>query len=92
MGWEGRYHSRPSWYRRRRILSQSLVPKALHPTVLYLGRLKAYKSVNVLIQAFRIVLSERPETKLIIAGDGEEREASETIWLKTSGCHMIRLN
>ncbi len=49
--------------------------KTTHPTILYLGRLKAYKSVNVLIQAFRIVLSERPEARLIIAGDGEERES-----------------
>lgn len=48
--------------------------KTTHPTILYLGRLKAYKSVNVLIQAFRIVLAERPEAKLIIAGDGDERE------------------
>lgn len=58
----------------REEFSRVLVPKSVHPTILYLGRLKAYKSVNVLIQAFRIVLSERPEARLIIAGDGEERE------------------
>lgn len=50
-----------------------LVEKTLRPTILYLGRLKAYKSVNVLIQAFRILLAERPDAELIIAGDGEER-------------------
>lgn len=50
-----------------------LAEKTSHPMVLYLGRLKAYKSVNVLIQAFRLVLAERPETELVIAGDGEER-------------------
>jgi glycosyltransferase involved in cell wall biosynthesis len=54
--------------------SRVLTPKALYPTILYLGRLKAYKSVNILIQAFRIVLSERPEARLVIVGDGEERE------------------
>lgn len=59
--------------------SRILTPKSVHPTILYLGRLKAYKSVNVLIQAFRIVLSERPEAHLVIAGDGEEREHLKTL-------------
>ena len=54
--------------------TRTFTEKTPYPTVLYLGRLKAYKSVNVLIQAFRIVLSERPETRLIIAGDGDEKE------------------
>jgi cellulose synthase/poly-beta-1,6-N-acetylglucosamine synthase-like glycosyltransferase/glycosyltransferase involved in cell wall biosynthesis len=46
--------------------------KSAHPTVLYLGRLKAYKSVDVLIRAFALVVRHRPEAMLIIAGDGEE--------------------
>lgn len=49
-----------------------LVEKTLSPTILYLGRLKAYKSINVLIQAFRVVLSERPDARLVIAGSGDE--------------------
>lgn len=48
--------------------------KSLHPTVLYLGRLKAYKSVDVLIRAFVSVLRSRPESMLIIAGDGDEQD------------------
>ncbi len=52
-----------------------LAEKTTQPTILYLGRLKAYKSVNVLIQAFRIVLTERPEAELVIAGDGEEMKS-----------------
>jgi glycosyltransferase involved in cell wall biosynthesis/cellulose synthase/poly-beta-1,6-N-acetylglucosamine synthase-like glycosyltransferase/O-antigen/teichoic acid export membrane protein len=52
--------------------SDILVERTPHPTVLYLGRLKGYKSVNVLIRAFRIVVTERPEARLIIAGSGEE--------------------
>lgn len=51
-----------------------LTEKTIHPTVLYLGRLKAYKSVNVLIQAFKIVLEEHSDARLIIAGDGDDRE------------------
>ena len=46
--------------------------KTPQPTILYLGRLKAYKSVDVLIRAFQMVVKERPEAKLLIAGCGEE--------------------
>ncbi len=46
--------------------------KTDRPTVLYLGRLKAYKSVDVLLRAFRRVIIERPESRLVIAGDGDE--------------------
>lgn len=50
------------------------VEKTAYPTVLYLGRLKAYKSVNVLIQAFHKVLALRPDARLIIAGDGDDKK------------------
>ena len=46
--------------------------KSLHPTVLYLGRLKAYKSIHVLLEAFHIVSSTHPNAELVIAGGGEE--------------------
>jgi glycosyltransferase involved in cell wall biosynthesis/O-antigen/teichoic acid export membrane protein len=42
------------------------------PNVLYLGRLKDYKSVDVLIKAFRFVVNQIADSKLIIAGSGEE--------------------
>ena len=42
------------------------------PTILYFGRLKYYKSVDVLIKAFKKVIEKIPEAKLIIAGSGEE--------------------
>ena len=43
------------------------------PLVVYLGRLKAYKSVDVLLRAFETILAKLPQAKLVIAGDGEER-------------------
>jgi glycosyltransferase involved in cell wall biosynthesis len=49
--------------------------KTDRPTILYLGRLKAYKSIDVLLRAFRSVIAERPEAELIIAGDGDEESA-----------------
>lgn len=42
------------------------------PTVLYLGRLKAYKSVDVLIRAFKQIIKKVPTARLIIAGGGEQ--------------------
>lgn len=42
------------------------------PTILYFGRLKYYKSVDILIKAFKKVAEKIPTAKLIIAGSGEE--------------------
>ncbi len=51
------------------------VEKSAVPLVLYLGRLKAYKSVDVLIKAFRQVSENLPEARLVIAGTGDEEES-----------------
>ncbi|NTW45461.1 MAG: glycosyltransferase [Candidatus Moranbacteria bacterium] len=53
--------------------------KAEHPMVLYLGRLKAYKSVDVLLRAFQTVCERHPDAELVIAGDGEERRYLERL-------------
>lgn len=45
--------------------------KSDKPLILYLGRLKAYKSVDVLIRAFKKVIAKYPEAALIIAGSGD---------------------
>ncbi len=52
----------------------NLIPgaKATNPLVLYLGRLKEYKSVDILIKAFKSVLDKTPNANLIIAGSGTE--------------------
>jgi glycosyltransferase involved in cell wall biosynthesis len=47
--------------------------RAAVPTVLYLGRLKRYKRIEVLLGA----LEKTPEAVLDIAGDGDHREALE---------------
>lgn len=44
------------------------------PLVVFLGRLKPYKSVDVLIKAFKIVVRRIPNAKLVIIGSGEEDE------------------
>jgi glycosyltransferase involved in cell wall biosynthesis len=46
--------------------------KADIPTISYVGRLKEYKSVDVLIRALPLILEVLPGAHLIIAGDGED--------------------
>ncbi|QQS20960.1 MAG: glycosyltransferase [Candidatus Moraniibacteriota bacterium] len=60
------------------VLLDEFVPserKSETPLILYLGRLKAYKSVDILLRAFHQVRSERPEARLVIAGNGDEEQA-----------------
>lgn len=49
----------------------------LLPVVGHLGRLKKYKNVDHLLEAFEIVLKEIPEAKLVILGEGDARPALE---------------
>jgi glycosyltransferase involved in cell wall biosynthesis/O-antigen/teichoic acid export membrane protein len=51
--------------------------KANTPVIAYLGRLKAYKSIEVLIDAFSLLKNEIPEARLVIAGEGDYREVLE---------------
>jgi glycosyltransferase involved in cell wall biosynthesis len=49
------------------------------PTVLYLGRLKKYKSVQHLIIAFKKIKAQIPETRLMIVGAGDYQPSLETL-------------
>lgn len=53
--------------------------KAFVPTILYLGRLKAYKRVDLLIEAAKQLQRSMPAFQCIIAGEGEEREKLEKL-------------
>jgi phosphatidylinositol alpha-mannosyltransferase len=46
-------------------------------TVLFIGRLERRKGVKYLLQAFQVLTQENPRVKLIIAGDGPDREKLE---------------
>ncbi len=48
-------------------------PKKKTPQIIYLGRLKKYKSVGVLLEAFRPVAQKVPKARLVIAGEGDQR-------------------
>ena len=49
------------------------VPKDPDPTVIYLGRLKKYKSIDHLLIAFAQTLKEIPQAKLVVVGEGDYR-------------------
>lgn len=46
--------------------------------ILYVGRLVKDKQVNVLLDAFAIILTQKPNAQLVIIGDGVERQNLET--------------
>ncbi|MBI4137611.1 glycosyltransferase [Candidatus Roizmanbacteria bacterium] len=45
--------------------------KTANPTFLYLGRLKAYKNIDIAIRAFATVATSYPKAMLSIVGEGE---------------------
>jgi glycosyltransferase involved in cell wall biosynthesis len=63
--------------------------KAEVPTVLYLGRIKAYKRVRKLIDAFSIAKRSIPEAQLLIAGSGDDEDSLKA-YAATAGCGGIR--
>jgi glycosyltransferase involved in cell wall biosynthesis len=54
-------------------------PKSPDPLILYLGRLKRYKRVDLVIQAFARIVAQHPQARLIIAGQGDARPALEQL-------------
>ncbi len=47
------------------------------PTIVHLGRLRKYKSVEIAIRAVEIIRKKLPEAKLLIIGDGPYKSALE---------------
>lgn len=54
-------------------------PKSPDPLVLYLGRLKRYKRVDLIIQAFAQLAGENPRARLVIAGQGDAKAGLEEL-------------
>jgi glycosyltransferase involved in cell wall biosynthesis len=55
------------------------VPTSASPLIICLGRLKAYKSVDVLLQAMPEILRRHPDARLAIVGQGPERAKLEQL-------------
>lgn len=54
-----------------------LAPRSEVPLIVHLGRLKAYKSVDVLLRAMPKVLAQHPTARLAIVGQGPDRPRLE---------------
>ena len=52
---------------------QTGIPKSSKPLIGMVGRLKRYKSVDHLLEAFAIVLQHKPEVELLTVGDGDDK-------------------
>lgn len=59
------------------------VKKYSNPTILYLGRIKRYKRVDLLVDIFPQILSQVPKARLIIAGWGTEASYLADIIMKS---------
>jgi len=53
------------------------ISKYEQPTILYVGRIKKYKSVQHLIRAFKLVKQRIPDARLMVVGSGDYREKLE---------------
>ncbi len=54
-------------------------PRATVPTFVYVGRLKRYKGVRLLVEAFARARKTRPDMRLLIAGTGDARAELEQL-------------
>jgi glycosyltransferase involved in cell wall biosynthesis len=54
--------------------------KSEKPMVIYLGRIKKYKRVDLLVDAFKIVSREMPEAELYIVGNGKKGREGNIIY------------
>lgn len=64
----------PSWFTKAK--------KTANPSVLYLGRLKPYKNIDLAIKAFATVLKTAKSAQFIIAGEGESATSLANLVLK----------
>lgn len=60
--------------------------KTKHPSVLYFGRLKSYKNIDVAIKAFKKVIVTCPTARMTIAGSGEHENALKEL------VHKLNMN
>ncbi len=55
------------------------VPKFAETTIVYVGRLKKYKTIETAIMAMPKILAEIPGARLVIIGSGDHRQALENL-------------
>ena len=55
------------------------IPKFAESTIVYVGRLKKYKTVETIIKAMPKIKAEIPDARLVIVGSGDHRQALENM-------------
>jgi phosphatidylinositol alpha-mannosyltransferase len=56
-----------------------VVKDSAEKTILYIGRLERRKGVKYLLQAYQLLAQDNPNVRLVIAGDGPDREKLELL-------------
>ena len=56
------------------------VPLPERPTALFVGMLEAYKNIDGLVEAWRKVVQEVPEAKLVLVGKGTRKHLVDGSW------------
>ena len=64
---------------RYKLSKRSVKRKQAEKTILFVGRLEQRKGVKYLLRAYHELSKSNPDTKLIIAGDGPDRERLELL-------------
>ena len=65
--------------------------KASYPTILYLGRIKKYKRVNLLIKIMPKILQKIPNARLVIAGWGTEAPTVFDLSMRGSNRKKVKI-
>ena len=63
--------------------AKNKIKKFLYPTILYLGRIKKYKRVDLLVSIFPKIIEKMPHARLIIAGWGTEASNIANLVMKS---------
>lgn len=63
--------------------TKNSIKKFSAPTILYLGRIKKYKRVDLLVKIFPKIIEEMPQARLIIAGWGTEASNIANLAMKS---------
>ena len=71
--------------------TKNSIKKFSAPTILYLGRIKKYKRVDLLVKIFPKIIEKMPQARLIIAGWGTEASNVANLVMKSPRRRKISL-
>jgi glycosyltransferase involved in cell wall biosynthesis len=66
-----------------------VVPKTAHPSLVFVGRLRRYKGLDWVLRALPAVLARRPDTRLVVLGDGPHGAALRAAAARLGVAHAV---